>query len=101
MQLQPLRAEKKNRLRSTYWKNIRDQAQRMFENLSFRFHPCSCDYPHKANLRLDVRKIYDVEEDTIRFAFLFTFEKSSCGPKDFPWEWRDIEIETSQCSNTP
>ena len=98
VQLEPLRVEK-NRLQSTYWKNIRDQAQRLFGSLSSQFYPCSCHHPHKANLRLDIRKGYDVEEDTVRFAFLFTFEKSSCGPKAFPWDWRDIEIETSQCTN--
>lgn len=41
VELEPIRAEKKSRLQSTYWKNIRDQAQRLFDSLNSRFHPCS------------------------------------------------------------
>ncbi|KAF2464631.1 uncharacterized protein BDR25DRAFT_307145 [Lindgomyces ingoldianus] len=99
-QLEPLRAEKKNKIQSTYWLNIRDQAQRLFESLSSRFCPCSCKQPHKANLRLDVRRNHNTENEAVRFAFLFTFEKSGCVPKALPWDWRDVEIEASQCLST-
>lgn len=100
IELEPLRTEKKNRLQSVYWQNIRDQAQRLFESLSSRFSPCDCTHPHKANLRLDVRKSRSGDNTTARFAFLLTFEKSVCGPTAIPWNWRDIEIECSQCSTS-
>jgi hypothetical protein len=99
-ELEPLRAERKNRLQSVYWQSIRDQAQRLFESLSSRFSPCDCRHPHKANLRLDVRKSSSGDDTTARFAFLLTFEKSVCGPNAVPWNWRDIEIECSQCANS-
>jgi hypothetical protein len=100
IELEPLRAEKRNRLQSLYWQNIRDQALRLFESLSSRFCPCDCKHHHKANLRLDVRKSATENGDTARFAFLLTFEKSLRGPNCFPWNWRDIEIECYQDANS-
>ena len=100
IRLESIHAEKKKRLHYTYWTNIRDQAQRLFTSLSSRFCPCSCRCPHQANLRLDVRKDHDMEEDTARFAFLLTFQKEARTPISLPWDWRDIEIETSQTPNT-
>lgn len=96
LQLEPLQAKKRNGLQSVYWKNIREQAQRLFNSLSSRLSPCECSHPHQANLRLDVRDIIDRDDDddTNRFAFLLTFEALSCGPNfPLPWNWRDIEIE--------
>ena len=100
IKLEPIHTGKKNRLNSTYWRNTRDQAQRLFESLSSRFCPCSCQRPHQANLRLDVRKDYDAGGDTVRFAFLFTFQKDACMPTPLPWDWRDVEIETLQTPAT-
>jgi hypothetical protein len=101
IRLELIHSEKKNRLHSTYWRDIRDQAQRVFKSLSSRFCPCSCQRPHQANLRLDVRKDRDVEEDAVRFAFLFTFQKEACTPISLPWDWRNVEIETLQTPNAP
>ncbi|KAL9101607.1 MAG: hypothetical protein Q9163_003146 [Psora crenata] len=98
LELEPLRLERLNQRHSTYWKNIRDQAQRLFESLNSRFHTCSCHHPHKATLRLDARRS-DSGEEAVRFAFLLTFEKSECCTGELPWDWRDIEIETSPCSS--
>jgi hypothetical protein len=102
IQLEPIRAEKKNRLQSAYWQNIRDKALGLFESLSSRFSPCPCAHPHTANLRLDVRKGYCGGDDVTRFAFLLTFEKSICSPavSSLPWDWRDIEIESSQVASS-
>ncbi|KAI9690191.1 MAG: hypothetical protein M1822_009152 [Bathelium mastoideum] len=100
LELEPLRLERLNQMHSAYWENIRDQAQRLFDSLSSRFNTCSCHHPHKATLRLDARKS-DVGEEVVRFAFLLTFEKSECYTKELPWDWRDIEIETSPRSSAP
>lgn len=100
IQLEPLRAEKRNRLQSIYWQTIRDQAQRLFESLSSRFTPCACNHPHKANLRLDVRKGNAGTDDATRFAFLLTFEEALCGTNPLPWNWRDIEIESSHLTSS-
>ncbi|KAF2865617.1 hypothetical protein BDV95DRAFT_612491 [Massariosphaeria phaeospora] len=96
LQLEPLRAERKNRMQSIYWQNVRHQAERLFDSLSARFNPCACNQPHQANLRLDVRKENDGQDEHTRFAFLLTFEKSACIPQSLPWDWRHIEIESSQ-----
>jgi hypothetical protein len=102
IELEPIRIEKKRRLNLNYWRSIRDQAQRLFESLSSRWScPCPCQHPHRANLRLDVREGNDTEDDGIRFAFLFTFEKNACTPASLPWDWRDVEIETLQTTNSP
>jgi len=100
LELEPLRLERLNQKHSTHWKNIRDQAQRLFENLNSRLHACSCCHPHKATLRLDARNS-DSDEKVVRFAFLLTFEKSECCTRKPPWDWRDIEIETLPCSSAP
>lgn len=100
IQLEPVKTEKKNKLQSAYWQNIRDQAQRLFDSLSSRFSPCACMHPHQANLRLDIRKDRGTEEDVIRFAFLLTFQKCSQPASSPPWDWRDIEIESSQQAGT-
>jgi hypothetical protein len=99
IQLEPVKTEKKNKLQSAYWQNIRDQAQRLFDSLSTRFSLCDCTYPHQANLRLDIRKDRGAE-DTTRFTFLLTFEKHSHSTSSPPWDWRDIEIESSQLAST-
>ncbi|KAI9772128.1 MAG: hypothetical protein M1840_001417 [Geoglossum simile] len=99
--LEPIRAGKRNWLNFTYWKNVRDQAQRLFESLSLRFCPCSCQHPHQANLQLDVQRDYDAKGDTVRFAFLFTFRKDTYTPTPLPWDWRDVGIKTLQTPNAP
>jgi hypothetical protein len=101
IQLEPVKIARNNKLQSAYWQNIRGQAQRLFDNLSSRFSSCACTYPHKANLRLDIRKHRDIEEGTTRFALLLTFEKQSRPDSAPPWEWRDIEIESFQLAGSP
>lgn len=95
IQLEPIKAAKMNRVQSAHWQSIRDQAQRLFDSLNSRLSPCGCTHPHQANLRLDIRKDRRAE-DAERFAFLLTFEKHSQSALSPPWDWRDIEIESSQ-----
>jgi hypothetical protein len=99
LELEPIRAEKKSRLQSTHWKNIRDQAQRLFDSLNSRFHPCSCHQSHQAKLRLDARISYDAGEDFIKFRFIMMFESDPSKSQTFPYKWRDIEIETTECND--
>jgi hypothetical protein len=95
--LEPLKKQKdQHRFQPLYWQNIRDQAQRLFESLSSRFFPCSCNHMHQVNLRLDFQRESRLEETT-RFALLLTFERS---PKPLPWDWKDVEIESSPVSVT-
>jgi len=101
VKMEPVQAEKKKRLNSNSWKNIRDQALRVFKSLSSQFSGCSCQFPHQANLRLDVKKTHVTEEDAVRFAFLFTFQKDACRAGSLPWDWRDIEIETLESGSAP
>ncbi|ORY02185.1 hypothetical protein BCR34DRAFT_605665 [Clohesyomyces aquaticus] len=95
-QLEPLRNDKKKRMQSLHWQNIREQAQHLFDSLSSRLSPCACKNPHRVNMRLDVRRNHNPEKDTVRFAFLLTFEKSACLTTSLPWDWRDVEIEVTQ-----
>ena len=96
IQLEPIKTEKKNKLQCAYWQDTRDQAQRLFYSLSSRFSPCACTHPHQANLRLDIREDRGAEEDVTRFTFLLTFEKCSQPASSPPWDWRDVEIESSR-----
>jgi hypothetical protein len=100
VRLEPVKTEKKNKLQSAYWQNIRDQAQRISDNLRARLSPCACTHSHQASLRLDIRNDCGVEEDGTRFAFLLTFEKHSQPTSSPPWDWRKIEIESSQLVGT-
>tara|TARA_R110002003_G_scaffold115_9_gene10018 strand:- start:6311 stop:7255 length:945 start_codon:yes stop_codon:yes gene_type:complete len=100
IRLEPIKIEKKNKLQSAYWQNVRDQAQRLYDSLSSRFLPCACQHCHQANLRLDIRRDSNADEDAARFAFLLTFEKRSQPAPSPPWDWRDIEIKSSQLTTT-
>lgn len=98
--LEPIHPRKRKRANSTYWRNIRDQAQGLFESLSSQFCPCPCQYSHQANLRLDVRRDNNAEK-TLRLAFVFTFRTDACTPASPPWNWRALEIETLRPPNMP
>ena len=99
--MEPLRINRNRKLRSSLLKNVRDNAQSLFDILHLRWScPCPCQLPHRANLQLSMRQDDEVnepyDEDTpTRFALLFSFEKSSRVSKPLPWYWRDIEVETS------
>ena len=105
--LEPIRAERQSRMRSKQWKNVRDQAQNLFENLSSKLSPCSCHCPHSAQLRLqpqyiDEREDEDFHDDDakIHFSILLTFDKSSCTLGSPPWDCRSIFIEASALEDT-
>lgn len=93
-QLEPLRTKKKIQTQSVYWQNVREQAQRLFDSLSLRLHPCSCNQPHQANLQLDFHR-GEYELEGTRFTFLLTFERSAGIPQALPWNWKDVEIESA------
>lgn len=89
--LEPLRLEQKRRTNSTHWIRIRDHARRLFE--TFNSHwccTCSCQYPHRASLRLDMRK--DLDNET-RFRFKLSFDLDPAETVSLPWYWRDVEIK--------
>jgi hypothetical protein len=100
--LEPLRLERKRRANATYWLTIRDHARRLFEILSSRWsRTCMCQHSHKANLRLDIRKICDPEQSNARFSFLFTFDEQIPNTMGkLPWNWRNVEIEPVQIPNS-
>ncbi len=100
--LEPIRAERQNRVRSKQWKIVRDQAQNLFESLSSKLAPCACQCPHSAQLRLQPQYIDEHEDEDfhdndtkIRFSVLLTFDKSSCTLGSPPWDWRGLAIEAS------
>ncbi|MCJ1264990.1 hypothetical protein MMC22_004865 [Lobaria immixta] len=89
--LEPLRLEQRRRSNSAHWIRIRDHARRLFE--TFHSHwscTCSCQHPHRASLRLDMRK--DLDKET-RFGFKLSFDLGSAETASLPWYWRDVEIE--------
>lgn len=89
--LEPLRLEQRRRSNSAHWIRIRDHARRLFE--TFHSHwscNCSCQHPHRASLRLDMRKELDKET---RFGFKLSFDLNSAETASLPWYWRDVEIE--------
>jgi hypothetical protein len=87
--LEPIKRKKSERNQSAHWQLINDQAQRNFDNLRSLFSLCACAHPHRANLRLDIRKGCKAG-DALEFAFLLTFPP--------PWNWKDIEIKSSPLS---
>jgi hypothetical protein len=99
IQLEPFKIRKRNQLQYAYWEKIRDQAQRISDQLSASFLPCDCTHQHQANLRLDMRENCGAEEAGSKFAFLLTYEKHSHLESLPPWNWRDIEIECLQLAS--
>ncbi|KAF7507655.1 hypothetical protein GJ744_010208 [Endocarpon pusillum] len=94
MALEPIRGERKRQANADFWTEIRDCSCRLFELLSSRFSPrCSCQHPHRANLRLDLRTDASVEQASIRFGFLFSFDENAQSISKLPWNWRHVEIE--------
>lgn len=99
--LEPLRLERTSRANSDYWVSVRNQAVRLFETFSSRWcDTCPCQHLHRANLRLDIRKEYEIEDGVV-FGFLFSFEARKTVAAPLPWDWRDVEIEVLQIPNAP
>lgn len=91
--LKPLRLERKRRANTThYWIGIRDHARRLFETFDSHWscNNCSCQHPHRASLRLDMRKDGNM---ITRFGFKLSFDLDPAGTAALPWYWRDVEIE--------
>ncbi|KAL7935836.1 hypothetical protein V8C35DRAFT_298350 [Trichoderma chlorosporum] len=97
--VQSVTAETKNKLQVTHWKDIRDSADRLFLTLSSRFHPCSYHLLHKVNLRLDIQNCEDVTNN-VRFTLHVMLEASGGKSKSYSGDWREIEIEASQITDT-
>lgn len=100
LEVEPLRINRRRKLRSRSLKAVRENAQSLFDILHLRWSgPCPCQLPHRANLQLSMlqdNEVNPLEEDSLtRFALLFFFETNSRISKPPPWYWRDIEVETS------
>ncbi|KAF8535325.1 hypothetical protein BDD12DRAFT_938382, partial [Trichophaea hybrida] len=97
IELEPLHLERKHRANANHWIRIQDHARRLFEILSSRWS-CTypCQHPHRANLRLDVRNGCEIDNSSIRFSFVFTFDVNTTVATPLPWNWRDIKIEPLQ-----
>lgn len=97
--LESLNLEQNRRANSHYWISIRDQAKRLFETFNSRWSQnCPCKHLHRANLRLEMRTEYGIENGVV-FRFLFSFEPRTAVAAPLPWDWRDIEIEPFQIPN--
>lgn len=90
--LEPQRLERKRQDNAMYWLEIRNHARRLYESINLRWL-CACQHPHRANLRLDLRRRCEVDEASVRFGILFSFDVDGAGTMSLPWNWRDVEIE--------
>lgn len=100
LEVEPLRIQRRRKMRSRSLRAARENAQSLFDILHRRWSdPCLCQMSHRVNLQLSMLQddeAYFSEEDILtRFALLFSFEKNSRLSKPPPWSWRDIEVETS------
>jgi hypothetical protein len=100
-EVEPLRVNRSRKLRSGLLQNVRDNAQSLFDLLHLRWsRACPCDLPHRANLQLRMQQdeekndFYD-DDTATSFELLFSFEKSIGISKPFPWDWRNVKVETS------
>ncbi|MCJ1467892.1 hypothetical protein MMC07_006517 [Pseudocyphellaria aurata] len=108
IKLEPIRLERKRRADTTHsWIRIRDHARRLFQTFNSHWScSCSCQYPHRASLRLDMRKNWEMAQTGPRFVFNLSFDSDTpetvtAAAAAMPWYWRDIEIEPfSVSSNT-
>lgn len=86
--LEPLRIERKRRINTI---GIRNHARRLFETFNSQWScTCSCQYPHRVSLRLDIRKDWNMKT---RFGFKLSFDLDGAETAALPWYGRDIEIE--------
>ncbi len=93
--LEPIRLERKRKLNGPYWIGLQNNAKRLFGILSSSWSSaCPCRHAHRANLRLDVRRGHDITQNSVRFAFVFSFDEDITAATSIPWDWRDVEIET-------
>ncbi|KAI5805713.1 hypothetical protein EDC01DRAFT_609846 [Geopyxis carbonaria] len=97
IKLEPLRQDRRRRANTQYWVNIREKAERVFENLNSRWsRGCGCQLAHQVSLRLDIIAVKETETAdpaTRRFCFKFSFnEKLGAALAKAPWTWLDVDI---------
>lgn len=99
--LEPLRQERRWRSNALHWQQIREQAKLLFNAISSRWL-CDCECGHKANLKLEVRRVGDQENGSRpRFKLIFSSGDAAFNTVSTPWDWRAVEIisfETSALS---
>ena len=93
--LEPVRKQRKSRANAEYWLSVRDHARRLFDILDAQWScSCVCHYPHRANLRLEIRSLSESENPSIKFGFLFSFDSNvAVAAAILPWECQLVEIE--------
>jgi hypothetical protein len=95
--LEPLRLDRKRKANAAYWTRFQMYAERLYESLNSRWSSqCSCQCPHEANLRLELRN--DGTNRAATFKILFSFD-TDLATSDLPWDWRAVEIEPSEDVN--
>ena len=85
------------RSNSRHWLQIRHHARGLFESIDSRWS-CCCPHPHRASLRLDICRAGATHIGLdIKFGILFSFDVDSTAPRpaSLPWNWRDLEIKSS------
>ena len=97
IELEPLRREGESYSRAQHWIRPRDHAMRVYQSLSSQWYPtCTCQYRHRANLRLDVRNERETKNVGMRFRFVLSFDTNATAAQSLPWTLRDVEIEPTQ-----
>lgn len=100
MEIEPLRLNRKRRMRARFWTGVRDSAQSLSEILHLRWaNPCPCQCSHRANMQLKAQTDDEADEDAnnvqIRFALLLALDTVAAAAPPLPWKWRDVEIQSS------
>ena len=98
----PKRIAIEQRAASGYWLEIRDKARSLSDCLDSCWL-CSCSLPHKASLRLDVRKGPATHaKEGIRFGVIFTFDLTTTATHSasVPWTWRHLEVLPKKSENS-
>jgi hypothetical protein len=91
--LEPLRLDRKRKASAAYWTQFHQHAERLYEALNSRWGAsCSCQCPHEANLRLELRRETEPEHSPT-FKLLFFIEKNPT--TNSSWYWRAAEVRPS------
>jgi len=96
--LEPIRLKRKQKSNAAYWTQFRLNAERLYEALHSRWSStCACQRTHRANLRLELRRDFELEHSSA-FRILFSFE-TNVTMSTLPWSWRAAEIRQTDTSS--